>query len=160
MNQPQPKESTRRPSRSRDPRMDDRHSQKQSYSSSNLNSNLLSGVSPPPSRTNPSILLTSSPKSTESSNPASNLESLAQDSQLESSTPPTYTDSSILKKEDNDLLHIARLSVLTKAKKMGCISAPVLQHALEKTIGSPVIFSYMSSISVLLDQELRKKRST
>ena len=112
--------------------MNDRHSQKQSHNSSNLNLNLISNVTPPPSRINPSILITtdcstnSPPKSTESCNPVSNLEYLTQDSYLESATPPTFTDLSDLQKEDNSLLYIDRLSVLTKAKKLGCLSAPVL----------------------------------
>ena len=137
----QSKESARCPSRTRDPRMNDTHSQKPSCnksSSTHIGSNRHS-VTPPPARfVNPSTFIADSHSVI---------------------SPPTLSisDPSLLEKENDDLLYIARLSVLTKAKKLGCLSGPVLQHSLEKTIGNPTIHSHLSLISVLLDQELGKK---
>ena len=128
----------RRSSRARDHRQDDLHSQKRGRS-----------VSPTPAcqpdrsalstHDTPVVLETPRP------NPPKSTEELPSDSSTSHDL------------EQRDIRDIARLNVLTTKKHSGSLSAPVILHTLEITVGNKSIMSYLSLICVSLDQQLGER---
>ena len=128
----------RRPSRTRDPRMDDLHSQVPSCDSSatRISNSTQASFTPTgrASRLSHGIAdshLSIIPPLASTTSVSSNHPSVMIDLDTSASRTTLAASSSSSDKtseeiENSDMLYIARLSVSTKAKKLGCLSAPVL----------------------------------